>query len=602
MTANEEPAERGSGAQGTAVPGNAKPERSKHRGLARPTARLSPQHLAALGIPHTGLLQVSGLIYLSIVIVNLLGLVLPISILQVYDRVIPNAADATLTAIVLILLITAFCEATLRISRLYIDTASAARFSHNITVDALNRILNAPAGKLWSEPPSKILERLEAVARLGNFFGGTARQITIDLPFSLVFLGTIALVGGWIVLVPIAIMLIFGAATMLYGQVLADTIATKDQQDSRNFDFINEVLGGIATIKGHATEGFMLRRFERLSRTSAKLTYDLIAASDRAQIMAGTLGNITIIAIVSVGAIMAIDGSMTVGTLVACSMLSGRAIQPALRVAGVWNEFQRTRVTLRDAAELFAFPTPREHAGSEVCSSPPSIRVSGMTHIPKADQKGFQDLSLEIEAGNIVCISGPDGAGKSTLLKLLAGLDEPQIGEVELAGMPASEFRHRYRNSVGYVSPETKTFHGSILENLTLFGAGCAQEDALAIAQLLGLEQEIYRFPKGYATLLGGSAVEAMPPGFIQRVLIARALAQKPRLLVLDDAQTFLDQQSDISLRECLHDLRRTTTILIVSNKPEYIAMSDQVVDIWSGHAKIRQKPVAPRHSGKRPA
>ena len=549
---------------------------------------LSRNKLSALGVPYTHLLKVPGLVYLSIAVVNLLALILPISILQIYDRVIPNAASATLGALILILVLTAFCEAILRIARLYIDTMSAAQFSHNINVDALSRILKAPSDTFWSEPPSRVLERLEAVARLGNFFGGTARQISIDLPFSLIFLGAIALVGGWIVVIPIAIMLIFGAITLFYGRVLVGTITSKDAQDSRNFDFINEVLSGISTIKGHATESFMMRRFERLERASARLTYELITASDRAQIMAGTLGNITIIAIVSVGAVMAIEGSMTIGTLAACSMLSGRAIQPALRVAGVWNEYQRTRVTLRDAVELFAFPTLEGAGSAKSCIAPPEVTLSDATYLPGGDKAGFEGLNLKIRAGDIVSLCGPNGVGKSTLLRLIAGLTEPHRGAVNISGMPASVFREHFRNSIGYVSPETATFHGSILDNLTLFGGGCTQEDALATAQLLGLEEEIYRFPKGYATLLGASVVEAMPVGFVQRILIARALAQKPRLLILDEAQTFLDPQSDIRLRECLRDLRATTTVIVVTNKPDYVALADQVFDVSLGKVRSR--------------
>ena len=550
---------------------------------------ISRRHLAAIGIPHTHLLRVPTLVYISIAVVNLLGLVLPLTILQIYDRVIPNNASATLGAIILILVLTTLCEASLRIARLYVDTVSAARFSHNITVDALSRILNAPVGTFWSEPPSKVLEKLEAVARLGNFYGGTARQVSIDLPFSLVFLCTIALVGGWLVLIPISIMLIFGALTIFYGAVLAKTISTKDSQDSRNFDFINEVLSGISTVKGHATENFMMRRFERLARTSSRLSFELISASDRAQIMASTLGNITIIAIVSVGALMAIHGSVSIGTLAACSMLSGRAIQPALRVAGVWNELQRMSITLRDAAELFAYPSLTGSGASEACLAAPDVELTDAAHLPGGNRAGFERLNLKIGAGDVVVVCGPDGVGKTTLLRLIAGLIEPQHGTVAISGLPATEFREQYRNSIGFVSPETSTFHGSIIDNLTLFGAGCSQEEALATCQLLGLEEEIYRFPKGYSTLLGASAVEAMPVGFIQRILIARALAQKPRLLIMDEAHTFLDPQSDMRLRECLRDLRTSTTILIVTNKAEYIAMADQVLDVSLGRVDTRE-------------
>lgn len=534
-------------------------------------------------IPHTDLLKVPIFIYISIFVINTLGLVLPLSILQVYDRVIPNYSESTLYAICGILIVTALFEAALRIARLYIDNVNSEKFSHNISVSALRRLLSGQSNRLWQQPSTKLLDRLDAVGRLGSFYGGMARQVIIDLPFSMIYFAAIWMIGGVIIVVPVVILIFFGLMTLFYGRVLGRTIHEKDQQDSKNFDFITEVLAGISTVKGLATESFMIRRFERLEKASARMTYDLIIASDRAQILAGTLGNITVISIVSVGALLAMQGEMTIGSLAACSMLSGRAIQPILRVAGVWNEFQATRLTLQDAAELFSDKTVASERSDQRVPEIPSIEFASVAYLPEHGQARFENISFKIEPGDIVSLCGPDGVGKSSLLRLMSGLVEPHRGNVLVLGMPASAFRQRYRNAVGYISPDSQVFHGTILENLTLFGAGCSQDTAFATCQLLGLEEEIFRLPTGYETRLGAATVEAMPAGFIQRILIARAISQQPSMLILDEAQSYLDGNSDLLLRECLRDMRLSTTIVLVTNRPDYVEMCDRVFDISVG-------------------
>lgn len=583
---SEQPLAQAAGAQ-TALP-NVVPTSASMMRTEDPSIGLNPSRLQKLNIPHTQLLRVPKHVYFSIVIINVLGLVLPISILQVYDRVIPNSSNSTLFAIGAILVAAALFEAALRIARLYIDSVNSAKFSHNISVSALRRLLAQQSTDLWKQPTSKILDRLDAVARLGTFYGGMARQVVIDLPFSAIYFIAIWMIGGVIVVVPVAILVFFGLMTLFYGRVLGQTISEKDAQDSKNFDFISEVLVGISTVKGLATESFMMRRFERLEKASARLTYDLIEASDRGQILAGTLGNITVISIATVGAVLAMQGEMTIGSLAACSMLSGRAIQPILRVAGVWNEYQATKLTLRDAAEIFS--------GSEKCAEridhrateAPDISMERVCHFPEHGHSEFRDVSMRIRAGDIVSICGPDGVGKSTLLRLFSGLVEPSEGTVLIAGARASTYRNAYTNAIGYVSHETQVFHGSILENLTLFGVGCSQEAAFATCQLLGLEEEIFRLPTGYETRLGSAAVEVMPAGFIQRILIARAVAQKPSVLILDEAQSFLDGTSDLRLRECLRDMRMITTIILVTNRPDYVEMCDKIFDVGLGSVTER--------------
>lgn len=544
---------------------------------------LTPGALARAGIPYTHLLAAPTSTYLAAIIVNLLGIALPVSILQVYDRVIPNQSVETLTMLVLALIGVAVAEALLRITRLYLVGWGAARFAHNLASEALSRLLLARPDQIWAESPSKTLDRFDAVSKLGSFFGGTARQVIVDLPFAVIYLTIIAMIAGVLVFVPLAVILVFGLLTLRYSRQLQETIRRKDAQDVRSFDFVSEVLSGVATIRGQAMEAFMMRRFERLIRTSAGLINQSIGSSDRAQTFAGLLGNVTMVAMASIGAVHAVQGDLTVGSLAACSMLAGRTVQPVLRVAGMWNEFQHTRLALDDAVTIFGLPSDAVAATTEVLAEPPAIRLDGVSYVYEGTGQGLRGIDLVIEPGEVICLCGPGGVGKSTLLKMISGLLLPQEGEVTIHAMPADAFRTRISNSIGYVSPETSALQGTIMENLTLFGMGVPQDEALHAARQIGIEEEIHGFPEGYETQLGGRAVERMPTGLVQRILIARALAQRPSVLILDEAQSYLDPRAHAQLRECILDLRDRTTVILVTNLPEYVAMSDRVFDLSPG-------------------
>ncbi len=564
-------------------------ERPTHRGS------WSRWNLTRSQIPHADQVKPISAIYLSTIAVNLLGLVLPLSMLQVYDRIIPNAADATLGALISILLISVGIEAVLRVSRLQIDHFNAAKFSLNVTVDAFGRMLNPHSDGAARLSPRKTIDRLDSIARLGGYLGGPARQVAVDLPFSAVFFLAIGIVGGWLVLIPVAIASVFGVMTFLYGRALAQTVERKDANDTRVFDFITEVLGGISTVKGLSAERMMMRRFEHLGRTSAANMFDNIVASERATIMAGWLGNLTTIAIATVGATMAVNGSITIGTLAACSLLAGRAVQPTLRVAGIWNEWQRAKLTLREASRIFALPPLDLSQTTVKYEQAPEIRLIDVHCSTGPGRLGFQHVDLTIAPNEIASFCGPNGIGKSTLLNLVSGLREPESGYVLVDGLNASKFRSDFVNSVGFVSAQTEVFRGTILENLMLFGAGCNQEMALQMCQTLGLEDEIYGFPDGYSTMLGGNAVESLPKGFIQRLVLARALAQKPRILILDEAQGFLDPKSDLQLRESLKDLQFTSTIALVTNRAEYLELSSRVFDISVGDSALVVEERSPK-------
>ena len=306
-------------------------KQEKEQRLKRPGLRdrLWPIHINRLkdhGIPHTALLKMPRSIWVSSVIINILGVGLPILILQVYDRIIPNQSFGTLFMMVCGFLGLLLLEFLLRIGRAYTMGWAATQFEVRAGQDAIQHLLHAPLETVSEEKTQTQLDRLSSIFRLGDFFGGPNSLLIIDLPFVVILVGMMALIAGKLVLVPIGVLMVFAVLTLKFGRQLRHRFEEREVQDNRTYDFIAECLRGMITLKGLSMEPFMLRRVERLQKSRASTNYGAIYASSTAQSISSILGSVTIVATVSVGAIYAVMGNLSLGTLAACTLLAGRRL------------------------------------------------------------------------------------------------------------------------------------------------------------------------------------------------------------------------------------------------------------------------------------
>ncbi|MEP3233684.1 MAG: ABC transporter transmembrane domain-containing protein [Hyphomicrobiales bacterium] len=556
-------------------------------GIANVLHELSPKGLIERGIPFTSALHVPRSVLVSSIIINLFGLALPLVILQVYDRVIPNQAHETFSIMMMALAVIALFEAILRVSRSYVLSWAATRFTTAITQELISRFLYAPSGSFSDNSPAKTIERLSNINRVADFYGGQSRLMFIDLPFAGVFLGVMAIIGGWLVIVPFLILCLFGFATITSSRHYKKILEEKEEHEARTYDFVAETLQGILTMKSQSAESLLMRRFERLQAKNAQLHYSIITAAMQGQSIASLLGNGTMIAMVTTGAFLAVNGHMTVGVLACCSLLSGRAVQPILRVAGTWNEFQRARIAVEEVSRLFELNNVPDLTA--IVEDPPTPEIVAKDLVLELGNTGRQlgQLSFEIESGEAIALVGPDGSGKSTLLSAIAGLRLPDSGSVTLDDLSAYDFRRRYQSAVGLLDTNTEVFSGTIFENLTLFGQGGSAEEVRWATDIVGLEKDIDKLPQGYDTPLGRGIAETLPAGFIGRLLMARVLAQKPVMWALDEPQTALDGDGIKSFLQALDNLRGWITFAYTTNSEEFMRAADRIFYIQDGELTV---------------
>lgn len=520
--------------------------------------------------------------YVGTLIINLLALALPIVILQIYDRILPNEATATLSLMVIGLVGVLVLDTAMKVSRAYVVGWTTAHHEYRLSANAMERILSAPSQQIEGEPTSVHIDRMSAFDAMREYYGGQSRMLLLDMPFAVVFLALMAFIGGFLVAVPVALFVILGSISIVRGRELRRILETRAQHDDRRYDFIIESLNGIETIKTMAMEPQIQRRFERLQKVSAETSHDTILLGNSTQTIGSLLSSLTMVSVVTVGALMVIHDQLTMGALAACTLLSGRTIQPLLKGLGLWTQLQRISVARDRLNELFSLASSR----LTTIAPPPQIKGQitlsqvSFRHAPEGGPV-LSNVNLHVRPGEIIGLRGGDGSGKSTLLKLICGELQPTSGEVRLDSHVACAADAAWTSTwIAQVPTDAPIFHGTIMDNLTMFGTGDAVEEARHAARLIGLERDIHKLPAGYDTVLSEGISEGLPSGLLQRLVIARALARKPRILLFDEGNSGLDAQSDAMLREGLATLKGKTTVILVTLRPSLLRIADRVYSL----------------------
>lgn len=522
---------------------------------------------------------------------NILGLALPMTLLQVYDRILPNKSTGTMLFLFIGVIAALLLESVLSFGRSYITGWIGAKFEHKAGVSALDRLVNTGIDTFETEGSGVHLERMNSLATVREFYAGQALLTLLDLPFALLYLGLIAFMGGWLVLVPVVILIAFGTTALVIGTSLRDAIQKRMTADDRRFNFIIEVLGGIHSVKAMAMESAMVRRYERLQEGCAEGYHAVALKSANALSVSSFFSQLTMVAVAGFGSLIVINGDMTTGGLAACSLLAGRAMSPLQKALGVWTRFQTFILGRERLRKLFTMPREAEEGLPALPKVRGRLEMRDVCFGYGSGSPVIDHASIVVEEGECVVISGGNGGGKTTLLALMQGAMQPQSGEVLIDGENVSKFDPRsVRAQIAYLPQSGVLFQGTILQNITMFRPQL-EDVAVETAALLGLDEVVATMAQGFDTPVGDGAYDSLPRGIKQRIAIARALVDNPKIVLFDEANTAMDSAGDNYLRVWLERARGRRTLVLVTHRPSLVKLADKVFDLDHG----RLMPRAPK-------
>lgn len=525
-------------------------------------------------------------VLLSSLAINILALGFPIVVIQVYDRVIPNAASSTLAVLMVAMVVVLLLQTVLQVLRARILSWQGARFDHGESLRLMAGIMHADTQVYEKRPMGYYIDRMRELDKVQEFYSGQSMTLLIDFPFVIIFLGLVWVIAGPMVQIPIALIALFFLISIFMGQRLREALEKRSQIEDRRQNFLIEMLEGVATVKSMAMESFMLRRYERLQEQSADSIYDLSRINSVVSGVGSTFSQAAVVIFVGIGSIFVVDGSMTIGALVAGTLLSTQALQPGLRAMNLWINFQSVRLARERVSTLLDIE--QETQGELV----PQGKLQGRIELNAVSfaygddsSKLLNAVDLQIQPGEAVGITGDNGVGKSTLVRLLGGILEPTEGQILLDGQDIREYRRDYLHTqIGFLPQSGRLFEGTILENMTLYQEGETVDRALYLARLLGLDQDLVKLPRGLETRVGDSAVDALSYSVQQRIVLVRSLVHQPNIVLFDDSNANFDMANDMRLQRLLGALRGKQTMLIVSHRPSILQLCDRCFELKQGH------------------
>ena len=529
-------------------------------------------------------------VLLASLIINLTTLALPIVILQVYDRILPNQALDTFSLLIFGLLIAAVIDGLLRVMRSAILTWKGVQYEHNEGLFAIDKVVHSDLVKYEGDSIGSYLDKMESLKKVREFFSGQSILMLVDLPFVLVFLSLIFVFSGSMVLIPITVIAIFVVISYFTGNKLKEALEKKSSADQRRQNFLIETLQGIHSVKAMAMESLMLRRYERLQAQSASSVYDLSRINSLVSGLGATFSQIVMVCFVGIGSIYVVSGDLTIGALAAGTMLSGRVLQPALKAMGLWTQLQAVNLAEDKINKMINLPTEALKENNQPIELQGAIELRDV-HFQheSAEHELLSGINLHIKPGEAVGIIGANGVGKTTLINLIMGFVNPTQGSVLLDDKNIKTLDvSSVRAQVALMPQQGIIYEGTILDNLTLFREGYAVDQAIKLTKTLGLTKAINKLPNGLDTRVGGANSDSIPAGVRQQIILIRSMIGNatygaPKIILFDDANSCLDFGNEARLHNFLQNNRKNRTMVIISHRPSLLAICDRHFEIKNG-------------------
>jgi ATP-binding cassette subfamily C protein LapB len=506
-------------------------------------------------------------VFVASFFISIFSLALPLSILVVYDRIIPNQSTSSLYIIMAGVIVIVLLEVILRHMRSHILGWYAARYRYNILKSFYKKALYKP---MTSKPKAyaQNLVEIESLEKQKDLVAQNMITIIFDVPFVFVMLLFLFLLGRWVVLVPIVILLVCFGVVRFYGKTLRDMDTHQKYIRKSKFDHYYSMLHHITTHKAQAKEKRMLGRAEADIEQQSQIFLKQQLSQATFQNIAQFMAQAGLISVVAIGCLLVIQETLSIGALAAITLMTGRLMQPLMRMMQTLLQLWRLDKIMIPSAPLLLrdHQKQEQNAAKHVLSE--SIRLQDITY--RYDKDGhnvINQLNLQAEMGDIIAIQGDSASGKTTLLNLLRGNISIESGKLWVDHVVvAADEKMMLADKVAYVHPYESLLPGSIKDNLLNFNDDIDFKDLDKLIKICQLDKEIGQLPEGLATQVGHQVSDtAFPSSMLIKLFIIRAAISKPKLLLIDDIAVGIDGKTIQDLSRLLRFLAKDMMIIITS-------------------------------------
>ncbi|PUE10828.1 ABC transporter [Limnohabitans sp. T6-5] len=513
-------------------------------------------------------------------VLSTLGLVSAMYSMQVYDRVIPSKGYATLWVLTIGVVISIILELVIKQVRAYMVDRACKLIDQELSAvffgKALDIRLDARPGTVGT-----FASQIRQFESVRNFLTSSSLFIMADLPFGILFIGVIGLLAGPVAWVPIVMVPVSILAGLAFRRSMEKLTTEHMEESNLKNGLLIEAIDGIESVKAANAEWKMLTRWRAMTAHLASNELKMRMMSSLSSNVTQSLQQISYVGMVAVGAYAINAGYLTMGSLIACSIISGRALTPVAQLSSLIVQWEHARVALKSLNAIMAMPSDRDPQARlvvpEQCTGELRMDKVGFAYAKGAPS--IEISSLQIRPGERIAVLGAVGSGKSTFIKLLGGLYKPMTGHLFLDGVDAMHLAPEYvRESIAYLPQDIRLFKGTLRENLSLGLPMPSDTQILRAAAMTGLDSAIQNHPKGLELEIaeGGRGLSG---GQRQLVGLTRMLLACPKVLLLDEPTASMDGQLEIKvMRHLFQEMPKDAVIVVVTHKPALLPHVDRVL------------------------
>ncbi len=523
-------------------------------------------------------------VLVAALLINLFAVAMPLFVMNVYDRVVPNQALETLWVLAAGIGFVLVADFALRTMRTWFVDRAALRADNELSSRIMTQIMGL---RMEYRPASagSFAATVQAFESVRGFIGSAVVVALVDLPFVVLFTFVIFLIG-----MPLAVPVVIGiGVALVFGFIMQRRMRAISEQTmrasaQRNASLV-ESLVGIEDVRGFQAENRVQNLWERTTAFLARL-------NARNRLFAGSIGHFAqwaqhtvAVSVVIIGVYLLSNGDLTQGGLIAAYMLSSRAMGPVSQAAALIGQYHQASSALSMLNKLMSLPVERP-PGRKFVSRPAlrgDIEFRSVTfRYPDESDAALNNISFRIKAGEHVAVLGRNGSGKSTLHRLLMGFYEAQEGSVQVDGVDIRQFDpSELRRQLGYVPQDVSLFYGSVYENIVM-GHNVSTEALHRAAERSGLANLLKKHPKGYELPVGESG-RLLSGGQRQSVGLARALVHEPGILLLDEPTAAMDHAAEEDIKKQLKQYSAGKTVLLVTHRTSLLELVDRIIVLDNG-------------------
>lgn len=530
-------------------------------------------------------LKIYYLVVLAAILINLFVIAVPLFTMNVYDRVLPNKAVDTLWVLVSGITIVLVFDFILKLLRAHFIEQAGKRADIRMSSKIFDQLLNI---KLNSKPSSTgmFVSRLQSFESVREFFTTATITAFVDLPFVFLFIAIIFYIGGPLGYVSLATVFIAILFSWIMQRPIKDTILKSAKEDQIKQTVLTETVTGLEIIKSVRAQNRMRTHWEKsISQTSYygnKSHY----LSQIVTYFVGFISQFSSIGIVAFGVLLANEGEVTMGAIIAAMILNGRVIAPVSQIVGMIIRLDRTLISLNNIDEIMNMPVERNSQQNYLTrENLDGDIVFKNVNFSYKDQnfKVLKDINFTIKKGEKVGIIGKIGSGKSTLAKLLMNLYEPSEGSVLIDNTELRQIDPvDLRRSIGYVPQEPFLFMGTIKDNITIGDQFATDEEILRASQVAGVHEFLGKHQSGY-DLQVGERGEGLSGGERQSVTLARALVSNPNIMIFDEPTNSMDDLSEEQFKNKVANIVKDKTVIVITHRPSILSIVDRLIVVDDG-------------------